>query len=71
MAGKRTQPAVGRPAPPASMFLRGLTVGALVGAAVAGSVLFGRGRRRAIPADDRGAADQPAAGGSPPPSGEG
>jgi hypothetical protein len=36
----------GHAAPPASIFLRGLTLGALVGAAVAGSVLLGRGRRR-------------------------
>lgn len=34
------------PAPPASIFLRGLTLGALVGAAVAGSVLIGRRRGR-------------------------
>jgi hypothetical protein len=34
-----------RPVPPASTFLRGLTVGALVGAAIAGSLLIGRRRR--------------------------
>lgn len=36
--------------PPASTFLRGLTVGALVGAAIAGSVLVGRRRRIGHPA---------------------
>ncbi|HEU0234949.1 MAG TPA: hypothetical protein VFR14_00770 [Candidatus Limnocylindrales bacterium] len=39
-----------RPIPPASTFLRGLTVGALVGAAIAGSLLVGRRRRVATTA---------------------
>jgi hypothetical protein len=39
-----------RPVPPASTFLRGLTVGALVGAAIAGSLLVGRRRRVAATA---------------------
>lgn len=42
------------PATPASTFLRGLTLGALVGAAVAGSVLLGRGRQRSRPAGTAG-----------------
>jgi hypothetical protein len=42
-------------APPASTFLRGLSLGALVGAAVAGSVLLGRRRgRRGRSADAAG-----------------
>jgi len=41
--------------PPASTFLRGLTVGALVGAAIAGSVLVRRRRQaRRIPAPGSG-----------------
>jgi len=47
-------------APPASTFLRGLTVGALVGAAIAGSVFVGRRRRSARPPSI------PASAGAPP-----
>jgi hypothetical protein len=48
-------------APPASVFLRGLTLGALVGAAVAGSVLLGRrrGRRTDIPETERSGTVKP------------
>jgi hypothetical protein len=38
-----------RPPTPASTFLRGLTVGALVGAAIAGTMLVGRRRRERHP----------------------
>ena len=37
------------PTPPTSTFLRGLAVGALVGAAIAGSLLLGGRRRRRDP----------------------
>jgi hypothetical protein len=45
------------PPPPASIFLRGLTLGALVGAAVAGSVLIGRRRGRREEGDSIGTSE--------------
>jgi hypothetical protein len=49
----RSAPSPDPNAAPASTFLRGLTMGALVGAAVAGSLLFGRRRRPVQPLDEK------------------
>jgi hypothetical protein len=51
--------------PRVAAFLRGVTIGALVGAAIAGSALWERASRKRAAAD---AADASAAGDEPPPS---
>ena len=74
MSPRRTvepPPVVERPVPEAfagadhspsvSNFLRGLTTGALVGAAIAGSALWNRYRRSHRPPPDPGAEPEPAA----------
>ena len=47
--------------PIVSNFLRGLTTGALVGAAIAGSALWNRYRRSHRPPSDQGAEPKPSA----------